>query len=179
MNTIKDIVKKGIDNALNRLNRISFGKWEFGGIEIDYLKPSDDEVICVYLPLREKHLFSSLLTVDKRFTREFFKEVKGNQLLQVHLSETVYEFLICEIGNIILNSIISEFANVKKTKIIPDYPKTINGIESFIVENIFSFLCDYHKEGLIMSKVILKTPSCEIPLKIYLFVSNDFLKGIF
>ena len=175
---IEDIIKDGIEKALVRLNRISTGKWKLESLSVGPLKPEDDEYLCVYLALKEKDLFSSLLTVNKKFVYDVFKEIKGSFVLPGYYSETIYELFINEVGNIILNSILSGFANLLKISIVPEYPKTINGSESFVVDNIFSFVDGYHNKGLISVRIVLKGSSCEIPFNIYLFVSENLIREV-
>ncbi len=176
MNTIKEIIKSGIENGLLRLNKISSFKWELKEIKFS-IESTDYESICVYLTAKnwKKSFFS--LFINKNEASKIFKLFSGYFLTSISTHNKSYEIIIAEIGNIILNSILSNIANKTKTVILPEVPKTINGEKKFILENLSTMIEENKNKLPLVVQLTMESMNETIKTEIYVFIEED-LKSI-
>ncbi len=172
---ISDIISGGLLKATDRLYRISGLKWQFDQPQIGVFKPDDEDVICSYLTTSAEEGFSGILAVADKDKDLVFKAFSPKQ--SSFYGYEIYEFFINELGNIILNSILSEFANKLKIKIIPNSPKTIKGKKDFIIENILSMIEKDKTDTVICIKLSMFVPS-PVFIDIWCFVSSSMVKKL-
>lgn len=173
---ISNVIEKGLEKACHRLKRVTNENWEIYDIKITPIKPEERDSICVYLTTESDYDFSGVLAVSFDDSKEILKCFLKNYLPEFNTIEMI-EFFINELGNIVLNACLSEFANAAGLKIIPHSPKTIKGRESFIIENIIDMFEKSKDDVIISSQVILKIKK-DIVLNIYCFISGKIFRGL-
>lgn len=173
---VEEIIRKGLNKAISRLERVSNINWAISSIKIGPFKPQDEESICVYLKIKSDWDLSAILAVSEKDAEIILKSFISKPLPQFNTLE-ITEFFTNELGNIILNSFISEFANELGVKIIPYPPKTIKGRESFILENIFIMIEKPQDHTVISTKITL-TVKNDITINIYYLISKDLIERI-
>ncbi|MCX7641174.1 MAG: hypothetical protein N2Z20_00885 [Elusimicrobiales bacterium] len=170
---IEEIIKRGLIKASNRLQRITSVNWTISEVKVGPIKIDDEDCICVYL--KSETEFSCVLTVSEKDAGKIMKYFITSYLPQFNTLE-IMEFFVNELGNIILNSSLSEFANELKIKIIPHPPNTIKGKKSFIIENILSMI-ETSNHAVISSRIKLIIENT-IVIDVYYFISKNFIERI-
>lgn len=173
---LKKIIETGLNKSVERINKISSYKWEIEKIsfEIDNI---DKETICVYLVAPSFNKVSFLFFVEKKDCDNIFRSFSGYSFGHTNRITKAEELLISELGNIILNSVLSEIANRIKMTIMPQSPKTINGYKKFLLENISSMI-ETNINKTIISAVIYIKASQDIKLELYFFFENSIFELI-
>lgn len=171
-----EILVKGLERSLVRLKRVTREEWQIHEMKIYPFKPEERESICVYLTTESEYDFSGVLSVSFDDSTEILKYFITNYTPKFNTIEMA-EFFVNELGNIILNGCLSEFANLFEVKIIPNSPKTIKGKESFIIENILNMIEKSKNNAVIFSKVVLKVKN-DIPINIYCFLPSKIISKL-
>jgi hypothetical protein len=78
INTIKEVLEKGINKSLDRLNRASSLKWEIEYIKFEISK-SDFNALCVYLVSLNYNKLAFLLVVNQKDVEVIFKNFLGKE----------------------------------------------------------------------------------------------------
>lgn len=145
--TLEGIAAAGMERCLERLSRISYGKWSVAGIRVT--RGSMDEVVgahnitgisgfAVYFTVTGECPFTSIIMFKLEdvgiISRGFLGSTKLPDLGQAR------EFLFAELGNIILNSVISALSNKLKRGFLPSAPKSVQGETRFLLEALWDTL---------------------------------------
>lgn len=172
---IIDVAKSAVEKATQRLNRISFNEWRFETPIINLTSISDEDSICSYLEAEcEKIGFYGVMCVAEKDVSAVLKGFSVNDYWKAGIE--VYEFFVNELGNIVLNSILGEFANRINKAIIPNHPKTIKGRKDFVVENISLMIKNKASTAIgIRLKVLMPH---QIDIDVFCFISNGVLENI-
>ncbi|MEF3280518.1 MAG: hypothetical protein K6357_06090 [Elusimicrobiota bacterium] len=174
---IEDIVQNGLNSSIDRINRISSFKWEIKDIEFK-LSKDDFDCICVYLIASNFNKIAFSLFIKTSDLPALFKDFSGHLSNYLMRIPKVYEVLASEIGNIIMNSVLSELANRMNKAIIPDVPRTLSGSKSFLLENISAMIEENKNKTVISSVVSVKTEQKNVKIELYFFFENDIMDNI-
>ena len=174
---LKNAVYDGLLKSTERLNKVSLFRWKVEEVRFE-LPKKDFESVCVYLVSRNFNRFAFLLFIRKEDANKVFKIFSGYYLAASSEFKKSYELLISEIGNIILNSVLSEMANRLGRAIMPDVPIVINGDKKFILENISQMIEENKSKNPVSSTVLVEGGEDKIEMELYFFVENDIIERL-
>ncbi|MCX7905750.1 MAG: hypothetical protein N2446_03520 [Elusimicrobiales bacterium] len=175
-NKIEEIIRRGLIKASDRLKRVTLLDWNISEINIGPIKVDDEECICVYLRSEPKNEFSGVVAITEKDAEKVVKYFLQSYFPKFNTLE-ILEFFVNELGNIILNSCLSEFANELSEVIIPNSPHTIKGSKLFIIENILSMMGDSFEQAVVSSRIKIVVKNTII-LDVFYFISRNFIKKI-
>jgi two-component system chemotaxis response regulator CheY len=145
--TLEGIAAAGMERCVERLSRMSSGKWSVAKIRVT--RGSMDEIVsahnitgvsgfAVYFTVAGECPFTSMIMFNLEdvgvISRGFLGAAKLPDLGQAR------EFLFAELGNIILNSVISALSNKLKRGFLPSAPKSVQGETRFLLEALWDTL---------------------------------------
>lgn len=145
--TLEGIAAASLERCAARLSRISSGKWSVSGVRVsrggmdEIVKKhtvSGDAGFGVYFRVTGEYPFTSLVV----FRRE---DIGVLSLCFLGLAKLpglsqAQELLFAELGNIILNSVISALSNKLKRGFLPSAPKCLQGEPRFLLEALWDTL---------------------------------------
>lgn len=177
IDALKSLVSAGLLKSTERLNKVSSFRWKV--LEVSFeLSRKDYESVCVYLISKNYDKLAFLLFIKKEDANKIFKIFSGYYLSESPEYKKSYELLISEIGNIMLNSVLSEIANRLSKIIIPDVPRTINGEKKFILENISGMLEENKSKVPLSATVLVESESDKLSIELYFFIENGVIEKI-
>ncbi len=174
---LKSLVNAGLLKSTERLNKVSSFRWKV--LEVSFeLSRKGYESVCVYLISKNYDKLAFLLFIKKEDANKIFKIFSGYYLSESPEYKKSYELLISEIGNIMLNSVLSEIANKLSKIIIPDVPRIINGEKRFILENISGMLEENKSKVPLSSTVLVESENEKMSIELYFFIENGVIEKI-
>jgi len=144
---LEGIAAAGMERCVERLSRISTGQWKVARIRVS--RGSMDEIIgshtitgvsgfAVYFRIEGDCPFTSMIMFHPEdvgiISRGFLGPVPLPNFSQAQ------DLLFAELGNIILNSVISALSNKLKRSFMPSAPKGVHGETRFLLEAIWDTL---------------------------------------
>lgn len=143
--TLKEIASASIERCTARLSRLSAGKWSVAGIRVS--QGSMDEIVtghtvagasgfAAYFRVAGECPFSSIIIFKPEDIGIISRAFLGTA--QLPGISQAQELLFSELGNIILNSVISALSNKLKRGFLPSAPTCVRGESRFLLEA----LCD-------------------------------------
>lgn len=178
LDKIKDIVREGLNKSLDRLNKVSSAKWNVAGVEFS-LKKAEYDAVCIYLTAKyENEVISFAMFVDTKDVKDISRIMVGYAFNDYYKLNMAEEVLLLELGNIILNSILSEMSNKIRNAIIPQVPKIIQSDKLFLLENISNILEENQGKTVINSNISLNAGDKKINFEVFSFLSTAFLNKL-
>lgn len=165
---------QAIKSAIERLNRVSAGRWDFS--ENTKQIQSNYDASCAYFEVK---LQEDILLFSIFFNRKDISDISkcfiGYSFFVSEKMTGKEELLIGELANIILNSLISALCNKLNIKLIPSIPKVIQ-VEKEIGIEIISSSLPLAKEKTVFSNVIsLKCGEKDVFCEVYSFFSKKII----
>jgi len=173
---IGSIFIKGINKALERINKISFSKWIFRSFSTTF-KSGNFDSVSVYSITNEKDI-AAVMCVKRNDIYDLVRFFIGKNINDNFSVLKIYELVFNEIGNIILNSIIGEIANHLNIKIIPSLPVVINGDKFFILENLSTMIEENSNKSVLMINLVSEIENKIIEIEIYIMLSPQILERL-
>jgi len=177
MESIKNIISKGLNKSIDKMNRISSFKWELENIKFEVSKDNND-CVAIYLLSKDFNKIAFVLFIKKEDANKIFKIFSGYYPDLSDSYKNSYEIILREVGNIILNSVLGEFANLMRIAIIPDLPKVISGEKFFILENISRIIEENILKIPISSVIKVKGRDKIMDMELFFFVDNEIIRKI-
>jgi len=173
---------KAIDSALLKLNRISAGKWAVDETAVlSAPSPEDYDAVCVYFEVKkDDEPMNFALFFDRKDVGFISKCFIGYHFFVSEKMDGTEELLISELGNILLNSIISALCNSMKIRLIPSIPRTIQAEKSFALETFSQGLPENRGKKKMSVKIKIKCDGRETFCEVFSFVPESvaaLLKG--
>jgi len=175
----KQISREALKSAIRKLNRISLGRWSL--IKDNEVSPThvqeDYESVCVYFEVKHGK--------DKINFALFFKcqDVKilsqcfvGYSFFTHGKMRKVEEFLISEIANILLNSMINVLCNKLKIRLIPSVPEVTQMDKKLALEIIREDMPENREKFLVSSRLGIDCEGEKIFCEVLSSMPADILK---
>ena len=147
--TLEGIAVAGMEKCMARLSRISAGKWKVAGVRVS--QGSMDEIVrrhtitevsgfAVYFRVTGECPFTAMIIFKPEDIGIIARSLPGfSQLPGLNQAQ---ELLFSELGNIILNSVISALSNKLKRGFLPSAPECVQGEPRFLLETLWNTLDD-------------------------------------
>lgn len=174
-----DISLKAINSALEKLNRISTAKWESGNDVDKAEKIKNYNSICVYFDVKmEEDLLNFALFFNIKDIGDIVKYMSGHSFFVSDQITKKEEFLIGELGNIILNSLISALCNKVNISLIPSIPKVIQVEKEMAFDIITRDLPFTKGKRMFENTIILRCNEKNIFCEVYSFLPERIVNLI-
>jgi chemotaxis protein CheY-P-specific phosphatase CheC len=173
---VEEVFIKGINKSFERINKVSSSKWFLKNFSTG-IKSGDFESVSVYL-ISDKKDVALVIVIKKDDVYDLVKFFVGRNIDNIFSSSKFYEFVVCEIGNIILNSILSEIANYIGVKIIPNVPAVLNGYKNFILENLSLMIEENLNKTIFLLDIVSNVENKNIEMEVYVMLSPEIVKKL-
>ncbi len=148
--TLERIALASLEKCVSKLSRISAGKWSVAAAKVSMR--SMEEVIkehssgtrgtgaAVYFEVRGEYPFTSMVVFRPDDIETLSRGFLGFSFSKLPSLNQAQELLLSELGNIIVNALISSLSNVLKKGFLPTAPKCVQGEPRFLLEALWDSL---------------------------------------
>lgn len=132
---LKSLSALSVAYCLQRLSRASAGTWQVLDVKVSYgtfedaLKPHDfkHDAVAVYMGLRGMSPLTAMMLFDPDDIACVSKCYTGQSFHKAGKLTPADEMLLVELGNVVINSLISALLNALKKSFMPTVPKFVAG----------------------------------------------------
>jgi chemotaxis protein CheY-P-specific phosphatase CheC len=144
---LERIAVTSLERCVAKLSRISAGKWSVADVSVSCR--SMQEAIfdhsssrgtgaAVYFEVKGEFPFTSMVVFRPEDIDTISKGFMGFSFSKLPSLNQAQELLLSELGNIILNAIISSLSNALKRSFLPTAPKCVQGETQFLLEALWT-----------------------------------------
>jgi len=180
MSIWNEISTNALKSAIEKMNRVSAGKWAINDNSIfDNYRQNNYDSVCAYFDVNMKYenlnfaLFFNRKDIDI-ISRCFL----GYSFFVSEKMTKKEELLIGEIGNILLNSLISALCNKLNIKLIPSIPKVIQAEKEFALDVIMGELPSTRQKSVYGNIININCEGKNIFCEIFSFLPESIIKLI-
>lgn len=146
---LEAIARASMEKCAEKLSRISFGSWRLSGVgvrrrtmaEIVALHTQEgDGGAAVYMEVGGEEPFSSMVVFRPGDLEVISRGFLGYSFSKLPVLNQAQELLLSEVGNILLNSLISAMSNALGRSYLPSVPKCVQGDPRFLLEALWAAL---------------------------------------
>ncbi len=146
---LESITLLSLEKCAVKLSRISAGKWSVSDVRVS--ARSMEETIkdhassrgpgaAVYFEIAGEHPFTAMIVFRPEDIDTISRGFLGFSFSNLPSLSQAQELLLSELGNIILNSIVSSLSNALKRAFLPSAPKCVQGEPRFLLEALWTSL---------------------------------------
>ena len=144
---LESIALLSLEKCAVKLSRISAGKWSVSEVRVssrsmeDTLKEhgaSSGQGAAVYFEISGEFPFTAMVVFRPEDIDTISRGFLGFSFSKMPSLSQAQELLLSELGNIILNSIISSLSNTLKRAFLPSAPKCVQGEPRFLLEALWT-----------------------------------------
>lgn len=146
---LESIALLSLEKCAVKLSRISAGKWSVSDVRVT--TRSMEETIkdhassrgpgaAVYFEIAGEHPFTAMIVFRPEDIDTISRGFLGFSFSKLPSLSQAQELLLSELGNIILNSIVSSLSNALKRAFLPSAPKCVQGEPRFLLEALWTSL---------------------------------------
>lgn len=173
----KKLSQEAIGSALERLNRISCGKWKLSWEENLIASGSVNyDSVCVYFgagAVEEAMHFA--LFFDRKDMGMLSRNFIGYSFFVSEKMTKTEEMLVSELGNIILNSMVNAVGNRLGRTFIPSVPKIIQAEKEFALEVISRGLPENRGKTELPGNISIECGGKDAVCEIFSFIPDKIL----
>lgn len=146
---LERVAVTALEKCVSKLSRISAGKWSVSEARVS-LRSMDEAVkehvagagtsAAVYFEIKGEYPFTSMVVFRPDDIEILSRGFLGFSFSKLPNLNQAQELLLSELGNIILNSLISSLSNSLKRSFIPSAPKCVQGEIPFLLEALWASL---------------------------------------
>ena len=148
--TLERIVVTSLEKCVSKLSRISAGKWNVAGAQVSCR--SIEEAVkehssgpggtgaAVYFEVRGEYQFTSMVIFRPADIDTISRGFLGFSFSKLPNLNQAQELLLSELGNIVVNALISSLSNALKRSFLPSAPKCVLGETPFLLEALWASL---------------------------------------
>ncbi|OGR76428.1 MAG: hypothetical protein A2X32_12595 [Elusimicrobia bacterium GWC2_64_44] len=146
---LERVAVAALEKCVSKLSRISAGKWSVAEAHVS-LRSMDEAVkehvsggatsAAVYFEIKGEYPFTSMVVFRPDDIEILSRGFLGFSFSKLPNLNQAQELLLSELGNIILNSLISSLSNSLKRSFIPSAPKCVQGEIPFLLEALWASL---------------------------------------
>lgn len=144
---LERIAVASLERCVAKLSRISAGRWSVADVRISCRSMEDavrDHAVnrgtgaAVYFEVKGEYPFTSMVVFRPEDIDTISKGFMGFSFSSLPSLNQAQELLLSELGNIILNSLISSLSNALKRSFLPTAPKCVQGETQFLLEALWT-----------------------------------------
>ncbi len=156
---LEKVAEAGLEKCVSKLSRISAGKWSVASASVS--ARSMEEAVrehsaagravsaAVYFEVKGEYPFTSMVVFRPGDIEILSRGFLGFSFSRLPNLNQAQELLLSELGNIILNSLVSALSNTLKRSFIPSAPKCVQGEVPFLLEALWSSLDREDRQSLV------------------------------
>jgi chemotaxis protein CheY-P-specific phosphatase CheC len=155
---LERVAVAALEKCVAKLSRISAGKWSVAEARVS-LRGMEEAVqehasggatsAAVYFEMKGEYPFTSMVVFRPDDIEILSRGFLGFSFSKLPNLNQAQELLLSELGNIILNSLISSLSNSLKRSFIPSAPKCVQGEIPFLLEALWASLDRSGKYSLV------------------------------
>lgn len=136
-----------LEKCVTKLSRISAGKWSVADAKVSYGTMREavsghagarGSGAAVYFEVRGEFPFTAMVIFRPEDIEIISRGFLGFSFSKLPGLNQAQELLLSELGNIILNSLISSLSNTLKRSFLPSAPKCVQGEPQFLLEALWT-----------------------------------------
>lgn len=144
---LEQIAVSGLEKCAAKLSRISAGKWSVADVHVSMRSmeeaikehsSSADNGAAVYFEVRGETPFTSMVVFRPEDIEIISKGFLGFSFSKLPSLNQAQELLLSELGNIILNSLLSALSKSLKRGFLPSAPKCVQGQTQYLLEALWT-----------------------------------------
>lgn len=146
---LESVVVTSLEKCVSKLSRISAGKWSVAGAQVscrsmeeaarEYASSSGGGTgAAVYFEVRGEYTFTSMVIFRPADIDTISRGFLGFSFSKLPNLNQAQELLLSELGNIVVNALISSLSNTLKRSFLPSAPKCVQGETSFLLETLWA-----------------------------------------
>ena len=144
---LESIALLSLEKCAVKLSRISAGKWAVSEVRVssrtmaETIKDhaaSKGTGAAVYFEIAGEHPFTAMIVFRPDDIDTISRGFLGFSFSKLPRLSQAQELLLSELGNIILNSIVSSLSNTLKRAFLPSAPKCVQGEPKFLLEALWT-----------------------------------------
>jgi len=163
---LERIVMASLEKCVSKLSRVSAGKWNVGAARVSC--GSMEEAVkehssgpagtgaAVYFEVRGEYPFTSMVVFRPDDIDTISRGFLGFSFSKLPNLNQAQEMLLSELGNILLNALISSLSNTLRRSFLPSAPKCILGETPFLLEALWTSLGRSGRYSLVTVMLDLK-----------------------
>ncbi|MCM2268397.1 MAG: hypothetical protein NDI60_11575 [Elusimicrobiales bacterium] len=144
---LEKIALASLQKCVAKLSRISAGRWSVADVKVQYR--SMHEAIsghaagggtgaAAYFDVKGEFPFTSMIIFRPEDIEIISRGFMGFSFSKLPSLNQAQELLLSELGNIILNSLVSALSNALKRSFLPSAPKCVQGETQFLLEALWT-----------------------------------------
>lgn len=144
---LEAIAVASLERCVAKLSRISAGKWSVADVKVSYR--SMQEAIrdhsasrgtgaAAYFEVTGEFPFTTMMIFRPEDIEVISKGFMGFSFSKLPKLNQAQEMLLSELGNIVLNSLVSALSNRLKRSLLPSAPKCVQGETRFLLEALWT-----------------------------------------
>lgn len=145
---LERIAMTSLEKCVSKLSRVSAGKWNVAAVRVSCR--SMEEAVkerssgpggagaAVYFEVHGEYSFTSMVVFRPEDIDTISRGFLGFSFSKLPNFNQTQELLLTELGNIILNALISSFSNALKRSFLPSAPKCLQGETPFLLEALWA-----------------------------------------
>ena len=143
---LERIAVAGLEKCVAKLSRISAGKWSVADVRVSMRSMEEaikehssgaDHGAAVYFEISGETPFTSMIVFRPEDIEIISRGFLGFSFSKLPSLNQAQELLLSELGNIILNALISALSNTLKRSFLPSAPKCVQGETPFLLEALW------------------------------------------
>jgi len=145
---LESIALLSLEKCAVKLSRISAGKWTVADVRVsssgleesikEHSSGSRGTGAAVYFEIRGEYPFTAMIVFRPEDIDTISRGFLGFSFSKLPNLSQAQELLLSELGNIILNSIVSSLSNTLKHGFLPSAPKCVQGETRFLLEALWT-----------------------------------------
>ena len=163
---LERIVMASLEKCVSKLSRVSAGKWNVGTVRVSC--GSMEEAVkehssgpggtgaAVYFEVRGEYPFTSMVIFRPDDIETISRGFLGFSFSKLPNLNQAQEMLLSELGNILMNALISSLSNTLRRSFLPSAPKCIQGETPFLLEALWASLGGSGRYSLVTVMLDLK-----------------------
>lgn len=156
---LEKVAVASLEKCVSKLSRISAGKWSVASASVS--TRSMEEAVkehstgaratsaAVYFEVKGEFPFTSMIVFRPGDIEILSRGFLGFSFSKLPNLNQAQELLLSELGNIILNSLISSLSNTLKRSFIPSAPKCVQGEIPFLLEALWASLDRSNRHSMV------------------------------
>ena len=149
---LERIVVASLEKCVAKLSRVSAGKWNVAAVQVacrsveeavkEHSSGPGGTVAAVYFEVRGEYPFTSMVIFRPDDIETLSRGFLGFSFSKLPNLNQAQELLLSELGNIVVNALISSLSNTLKRSFLPSAPKCVQGEPRFLLEALWASLGD-------------------------------------
>ncbi|HAH32545.1 MAG TPA: hypothetical protein DCL44_09565 [Elusimicrobia bacterium] len=175
------LTASSLEKCLLRLSRVSAGTWRVLNIKIsegtleDAVKQHDftNHAAAVYFGLKTGSTLTAIMLLNPADIECISKCFTGHSFPRGPHTTPAEEVMLQELGNIVLNSLVSSLLNTLKKHSIPAVPQYIEGDAAHITGGLGTVADLKQKFRMIKATLVIQFDKCETNSEVFIMIPDE------